>query len=161
MKKNIIVLSIFIIALLGGALFYHNYLSWKPFRCNTHMTAHITTKNGNKLTLNLDIHVVTAQKGNSELILVGSLKELDKDYVISRRMFISIKPSNFKGVAKTIITQEELRPIDNLPDKLWQQYVRPDTPGVDFYTESKRLSENLFFIKGLPTPYLICALAND
>lgn len=161
MNRIIIGFAVFFVVILSGVTIYLNYLSWKPFRCNTHANSHIVSVDGRKLELNLDISVVTAQEGRSELLAVGSLKGLDKNYIITRRMFVSIKDSNFKGFAKTMITREERHPIDNIPDDIWQKYVLPETPGVAFYMETKRLSKNLFLVKGLTNPYFVCAVIEN
>lgn len=161
MNRIIIGLSVFFVVILSGVALYLNHSSWKPFRCNTHASSHIVSVDGRQLELNLDISVVTAQEGRSELLTVGSLKGLDQNYVITRRMFVSIKDSEFKGFSKTMITREERHPIDNIPDEIWQQYVLPEAPGVAFYMETKRLSKNIFLIKGLTNPYFVCAVIEN
>ncbi|HBC5220226.1 hypothetical protein FE224_18145 [Serratia marcescens] len=161
MKKIVIVLSSVIIVVLSGAFVYRHHESWKPFRCNTHLSSHIVSKEGKTLELNLDISVVTAHKGSSELLAVGSLKDPDNSYVISRRLFMVIKQSDFKGYSKTMITREEHHPIDSLPDHLWQQYVLPEAPGIAFYMETKRLNDEAYFIKGLTNPHFVCVKTPD
>lgn len=156
MKKLIISLTSLIIAILSGVFLYLNHSNWKPFRCNTHLTSHIVSKEGKQLELNLDTSVVTAHESSSELLAVGSLKDPTNNYVITRRIFIAMKPSDFKGFSKTMITREERHPIDNLPDTLWQQYVLPEAPGVAFYIETKQLNKNSHLIKGLTNPYFVC-----
>ncbi|EMI4411653.1 hypothetical protein [Serratia ureilytica] len=158
MNRINIGLSIFFVVILCGVVLYLNHSSWKPFRCNTHVSSHIVSMDGRKLKLNLDISVVTAQEGRSEVLVVGSLNGLNKNYAISRRMFVSIKDSDFKGFTKTMITREERHPIDNIPDEIWQQFVLPEAPGVAFYMETKLLSKNLFLVKGLTNPYFVCAV---
>ena len=158
MNRIIIGFSFFITIILSGVALYLNHASWKPFRCNTHASSHITSLDGRKLELNLNINVVTAQEGKSELLAVGSLNGLSKNYAISRRVFISIKESDFRGFTKAMITREERQPIDNIPDEIWQQYVLPESPGVAFYMETKRLSKNLFLVKGLTNPFFVCAV---
>ena len=157
MNKKIIGFSVFFVVILSGVALYLNHSSWKPFRCNTHEISHIVSVDGQRFELNLDISVVTAQEDRSELLVVGSLKGLNKNYAISRRMFVSIKNSDIKGFYKTMITREERRPIDNIPDEIWQQHVLPEAPGVTFYMETKRLHKNIFLIKGLTNPYFVCA----
>ncbi|HIE4390634.1 TPA: hypothetical protein ACXM56_002514 [Serratia liquefaciens] len=158
MNRIIIGLSVFFVVILSGVALYLNYSSWKPFRCHTHASSHLISVDGRKLELNLDISIVTAQEGRSELLAVGSLKGLNKNYAISRRMFVSIKDSDFRGFTKAMITREERQPIDNIPDEIWQQYVLPEAPGVAFYMETKRLSKNLFLVKGLTNPFFVCAV---
>ncbi|RZF15555.1 hypothetical protein [Serratia marcescens] len=157
-KKTIYFISS-LSAILGCViLLYLNYPSEIPFRCNTHVTTHFTSKDGKKLVLNLDLNVIAVHKRSSEVVAVGSLTGLDKDYVISRRIFISMQKSDFKNLSKTIVSREQHHPIDNLPDEIWKQYVLPEAPGVEFYTEAKNIKENLFIIKGLSNPYFICAI---
>ncbi len=158
MKKNFIGLSSLIIVILSGAFLYLNHSNRKPFHCNTHLTSYVVSKEGKQLELNLDISVVTAHEGNSELLAVGSLKGPTNSYVISRRIFITMEQSDFKDFSKTMITREERHPIDNLPDVLWQQYVLPEAPGVAFYMETKRINKNSYLIKGLTNPHFVCAI---
>ncbi|CAI1051053.1 hypothetical protein [Serratia quinivorans] len=158
MNKIIIAISVSIIIILSGVAFYLNHSSWEPFRCNTHVSSHIASLDGQQLELNLDINVVTAQEDRSELLVVGSLKGFNKNYAISRKLYLSIQDSGFKGITKAMITREQRHPIDNIPDEIWQQYVLPEAPGVAFYMETKRVSKNLFLIKTLNNPYFSCAL---
>ncbi|MDY7605646.1 FidL-like protein [Serratia marcescens] len=158
MKKLVIGLSSLIIVILSGAFLYLSHSNWKPFRCNTHLTSYIASKEGKQLELNIDISVVTTHEGSSELLAVGSFKDSKNNYVISRRIFITMKQSDFKNFVKAMITREERHPIDNLPDALWQQYVLPEAPGVAFYMETKQLNNNSYLIKGLTNPHFVCAM---
>ncbi|HHQ4314534.1 TPA: hypothetical protein ACSP7Z_005267, partial [Serratia fonticola] len=121
---------IIIMVILSGVYHYFSRSNWKPFRCDTHLNSHIATKEGKKLELNLDMSIVTAHEGSSELLALGSLKGSGSHYVVARRIFVTMKQSDFKGFAKTMLTREERHPIDNVPDDLWQQYVLPEAPGV-------------------------------
>ncbi|WP_256814438.1 MULTISPECIES: hypothetical protein [unclassified Serratia (in: enterobacteria)] len=159
MNKMNIGFLIFFIIILGCAALYLNYPSEKPFRCNAHVSTYFTSKDGKKLVLNLDLNVITAREGRSEVLAVGSVTGLDKDYVIARRIFISMKESDFKNLSKTLVTREERHPIDNLPEEIWREYVLPEAPGVAFYAEAKKIRENLYLIKGLTNPYFICTLS--
>lgn len=161
MNKIIIGLAVFFVVILSGVAFYLNQSSWKPFRCNIHASSHIVSVDGQQLELNLDVNVITAQEDKSELLMIGSLKGLNKNYAISRRMFMSIKDSDFKGFTKAMITREERQPIDNIPEEIWLQYVLPEAPGVAFYMETKRLSKNLFLVKGLTNPFFVCAVIEN
>ena len=161
MNRIIIGFTVFFVVILSGVALYLNHSSWKPFRCHTHVSSHLVSLDGRKLELNLDISIITAQEGRSELLTVGSLKGLNNNYAISRRMFVSIKDSDFRGFTKAMITREERQPIDNNPDDVWQQYVLPEAPGVAFYMETKRLSKNLFLVKGLTNPFFVCAVIEN
>ncbi|NCG52472.1 FidL-like protein [Serratia fonticola] len=152
---------VIVIVILSGVYHYFNRSHWKPFRCNTHMNSHIATKEGKKLELNMDMNIVTAHEGSSELLALGSLKGIDSHYVIARRIFVTMKQSDFKGFAKTMITREERHPIDNMPDEIWKQYVLPEAPGVAFYIETKQLHNNAYLIKGLTNPYFVCAIISN
>ncbi|HEJ9055887.1 TPA: hypothetical protein SML50_000115 [Serratia fonticola] len=157
MNRIIISLSIIFIFIfsLSGAYYYLSHTKWKPFRGYTHLNSHIVTKEGKRLELNLDISIVAGHEGSSEVLMAGSLKGAKNDYVIYRRIFITMKQSDFKGFNKSIITREERHPIDDVPDKIWQQYVLPEAPDVAFYIETKHLNNNAYLIKGLTNPYFI------
>lgn len=156
MHRTIIIFSVLTLVTMSGIFLYFQYIRWDPFRCNTHIKTHINVKDSQKLELNLDIDLIAVHEGSSELLVVGSLKGLNEDYVIARRIFISIKQSDFNGFSNTIITQEKRRPMDNVPDDVWQKYILPETPGVEFYTQKKQLNKNAFLIKGLSNPYFVC-----
>lgn len=158
MNRVIIGFTVLVTVIMGGVAFYLNCTSWKPFRCNTHASSHILSMDGRKLELNLDISIVSDHEGGNEWLAVGSLKGFDKDYAISRRMFISIKDSDFKDFTKAMIIREERHSIDNIPDEIWQKYILPEAPGVTFYMETKRLSHNLILVKGLTNPFFVCAI---
>lgn len=162
MKRIIIGLTslVIVIVILSG-IYYFSRSNWKPFRCDTHLSSHIATKEGNKLALNLDINIVTAHEGNSEALVVGSLKGERNNYVISRRIFITMKQSDFKGFAKTMIIREKRHPIDNVPEEIWKQYLLPEAPGVAFYMETKHLNNNAYLITGLTSPLFVCAKKSD
>lgn len=161
MNRIIISLSIIVIVGLSGIFYYLSHTKWKPFRCHTHLSSHIATKEGKKLELNLDISIVTDHEGSSEVLTAGSLKGAEHSYVISRRTFITMKQSEFKGFSKTMITREERHPIDNVPNEIWQQYVLPEAPGVAFYMETKYLNNNAYLIKGLTNPHFVCAKTSN
>jgi hypothetical protein len=114
---------------------------------------------GKKLELNLDINVVTTNEGSGEFVAVGSLSGSGHNYVVSRRIFITIERSNFKGVTKSTIIHEVRHPIDNIPDDLWRKYILPEVPGIAFYMEMRKLGNDLYFIKGLTSPHFVCAVA--
>ncbi|WP_161802733.1 MULTISPECIES: hypothetical protein [Serratia] len=109
----------------------------------------------------MDINIITAHEGSSELIAVGSLQGGDKNYVIARRIFITMRKSDFTGLTKTTIDRQERRPIDNVPEALWERHILPETPGVEFYMETKKFNKNLYLIKGLSNPHFVCALEKN
>ncbi|HBE9082518.1 FidL-like protein [Serratia fonticola] len=152
---------VIVIVILSGVYHYFNRSHWKPFRCDTHLSSHIATKEGKKLELNLDISIITAHEGSSEALTVGSLKGEGKNYIFSRRVFVTMKQSDFKGFSKAMIIREERHPIDNVPDEIWQEYVLPEAPGVAFYMETKHLNNNAYLIKGLTNPHFVCARTLD
>lgn len=106
MRRIIIIFVVLILAILSGVFLYFYSSRWEPFRCNTHIKSHINIKDGQKLELNLDINAIAVHEGSSELLLVGSLKGLNQDYVISRRVFLSIKQSDFNAFTNTMISRE-------------------------------------------------------
>ncbi|MFH3012251.1 hypothetical protein ABK860_00300 [Serratia marcescens] len=161
-KMNKITIGFFssFIVILGCVILYLNHPNEIPFRCNTHVTTHFTSKDGKKLVLNLELNIIAVHERSSEVVAVGSLTGLDKDYVISRRIFISMQKSDFINLSKTIVSREQHHPIDNLPDEMWQQYVLPEAPGIEFYTEAKKINNNLYIIKGLTNPYFICTITS-
>lgn len=156
MRRIIIIFSVLILAIFSSIFLYSYYSKWEPFRCNTHIKAHINSKDNQKFYLNLDINIIAVQEGSSELLIVGSLKGLNKSYAISRRIFISFKKSDLDDVANTTIVWERRYPIDNVPDEIWQKYIISEAPGVTFYTQTKQLNKNAFLIKGLNNPYFVC-----
>nr|WP_315290293.1 hypothetical protein [Serratia proteamaculans] len=161
MKKIVIGLLSLIIVILSGTFVYHSHESWKPFRCNSHLNSHITSRDGNTLELNLEIDIVAAHEGSSEFFVVGSLKDSGNSYVISRRIITTINRYSFKDYAKALITREELDPIDDTPDDLWNKYVIPATQGIHFYMEMKRINNKIYLIKGVSNPFFVCVTTQD
>lgn len=162
MNKMTIGILVTITTILGCVALYLNYPDEKPLRCDSHLIVHMTSKEGKKLVLNLSLNFIKNHEDgiDSELLAAGSLTGLSKDYVIARRIFLSMNKSDFRHLFKTIVTREKRHPIDNLPDEIWQQYVLPAAPEVEFYLEGKKINESLYLIKGLTNPYFICAIVS-
>ncbi|WP_172641802.1 hypothetical protein [Serratia sp. S4] len=125
------------------------------------MNSHIVSIDGNKIELNIDVNVLNAQENKSEWLVLGSLKVMNKNYAIYRKMFISNNNTDFIGFTNSIITREERHPLDNTPDEVWQQYILPERPGVEFYLEQKRLNKNRVLFKGLDNPYFLCTIIEN
>ncbi|MCM2651951.1 hypothetical protein [Serratia marcescens] len=161
MNRIIIWGSIFSVIAASLLFFSLDSLSWKPFRCNTQVSADIATKNGNRIEFNVNINVITLHKENSEVLVIGSLKDQGESYTVYRRIFVTHKPADINGYSTTVITSEKRHPKDNVPNTLWQHYVLPEVPGVAFYVEIKKLKKNLLFYKGLDNPILICTITEE
>lgn len=161
MNKVIIWLSIFIIISACLFLLPLNSLSWKPFRCNTQVSASIATKKGDEIDLNININVIAFHKEKSEVLVVGSLKNKNENHTVFRRFFITHKPANINGYSTTVVTNERRHPTDDVPDTLWKNYVLLEVPGVAHYVETKHLMGNLLLYKGLDNPIFICTITKQ
>ncbi|WP_420284027.1 hypothetical protein [Serratia liquefaciens] len=161
MNRIIIWGSIFSVIAASLLFFSLDSLSWKPFRCNTQVSADIATKNGNRIEFNVNINAITLHKENSEVIVIGSLKEQGESYTVIRTIFVNHKSSGINGYSTAVITGERRHPQDNMPDTLWQHYVLPQVPGTAFYLETKKLNKNLILYKGLDNPIFICTITED
>ncbi|HEI8821976.1 TPA: hypothetical protein SLG99_004388 [Serratia marcescens] len=161
MNKLIIWLSILIIISACLFLLPLSSHSWKPFRCNTQVSASIAKKKGDEIELNVNINVIAFHKEQSEVLVVGSLKNKNENYTVFRRIFITHKPANINDYSTTVVTSERRHPTDNVPDTLWQHYVLSEIPGVALYVETKHLRGNLLLYKGLDNPIFICTITKQ
>lgn len=155
-----VIFFVFILIVISVCLFLFSIdnNACDPFRCNTHLSADVAKKNGDRIEFNININVVAFHKENSEVIVKGTLQDKDKSYSIYRRIFIPQKPSPLKDYSATVITCEKRHPKDNVPDILWQNYVLPEVPGIMFYMEITHLRKNALFFNGLDKPIFICTM---
>ncbi len=161
MNRVIIWMSILTVIAASLFLFYLNSISWKPFRCNTQVSADMATKNSNRIKFNVNINVIAFHKDYSEVLVIGTLKVNSESYAVYRRVFVTHKPSDINGYSATVITNEKHHPKDNVPDTLWQHYILPEVPGVPFYVETKKLRKNLILYKGLDNPIFTCTITKQ
>ncbi|EPP8560695.1 hypothetical protein RG489_003784 [Serratia marcescens] len=161
MKTTVIWISIFTAIAVFTLSFPLRSLYWKPFRCNTQLTAKIATNDNTEINLNVNVNIIAHREDKSEIMFVGSLKEENKNYTVFRKIFVTSKPANINGYSAAIITSEEHNPNDNVPDTLWHTYVLPDIPGVTFYAKEIDIGKNILFYRGLEIPMLMCTITKN
>ncbi|MGL6011457.1 MAG: FidL-like protein, partial [Shewanella oncorhynchi] len=88
--------------------------------------------------------------------MTGTIKQNDKDYLVSRTLFFTIKKSGLKNNYKVEISREEIDKRDELPEDLWLKYVFPKSTGVEFYSEVRELNKNAILLQSLSNPLLVC-----
>ncbi|ATM76791.1 FidL-like protein [Serratia fonticola] len=151
--KKIIISLLFIVALCGS--FYHKNYSSKPFRCDAHLIA-LVEQDSNHVELNLHDNLILTLPTEGLVSMTGTIKQNDKDYLVSRTLFFTIKKSGLKNNYKVEISREEIDKRDELPEDLWLKYVFPKSTGVEFYSEVRELNKNAILLQSLSNPLLVC-----
>lgn len=151
--KKIIILFLLVIS-LGGYLYYH-YHSKKPFYCDAHIITHIYFEE-NKVELNLYANTIVSMDSEGTVSLSGSVRQDDKEYLVSRTIFFTIQQLELDDIYKTVITHEEKSKVDEVPDSLWQKYILPRPTGIIFNSKFKQLNKNAIFFQELSNPLFVC-----
>ncbi|MBC3377670.1 hypothetical protein H8I69_00860 [Serratia fonticola] len=154
--KRIIATVLLLTALLMCLWWWHAHHQGRPpFRCDTQQIS-VQVKAQTNILLNANSTIIFSSSKTGIVNLVGSIKENDTRYQLSRKLFFTITPSELKGVNNTQITHEEVHPADNTPNNVWQKFLMPEVEKVDFYTELVPLFNNAVLIRGLVNPFLVC-----
>ncbi|CAI1113452.1 TPA: hypothetical protein ACSTLY_002578 [Serratia fonticola] len=159
MKK--IIFALLAIILICSYLFYRHHFtvpSKQPFRCDAQLISHIERHNKN-IDINLFSSIIFTIRGEGLLEMTGTYTQDNQQYLVNRKVFFTHKHSELNGMKKTTISREVVTPSDNVPEESWQQYILPDLPGVEFYTELKEMNKNAVFFQGLSNPFFVCVLS--
>lgn len=160
MKKLIILITVGVVISLVFFLFYYSNKSEinnKPFICHAHDYTELDIDN-KRIILNLDIDIIKEDKGKSEIIFNGIIKDGKENYIISRRVFLISEETQFNNTGKYSVFKEELYSTDNLPSELFYKYVFIRPSDASFYVKRQNINDNSFLIKILNRPYIICVV---
>ncbi|WP_422526609.1 hypothetical protein [Serratia fonticola] len=155
MKRVIGTVLLFTVLLMCLWWWRSHHQDIKPFRCDTQQIS-LQVKRNSNIVLIANATVIFSSSKTSIVYITGSIKDNDKRYQLARKIFVTITPSELKGVNNTQITHEEVHPIDNTPDIIWRDFLMPEVEKVDFYTEIIPLFHNAVLIRGLTNPFLVC-----
>lgn len=154
MKK--VIGAVLLVAFLLICLWYYSLLQGrKPFRCDAQQIS-VQVKGQKNIFLNANATVIFSSSKTGIFYITGSIKEDDTRYLLDRKVFFTIMPSEIKGANNTQLTHEEVHPGDNTPDQIWRNFLLPETQHVDFYTELKPLHHNALLIRGFTNPLMVC-----
>ncbi|WP_431225146.1 hypothetical protein ACQ86O_10355 [Serratia sp. L9] len=142
-------------AILLIYLWYYTQQGRKPFRCDTQQIS-VQVKAKTDILLNANSTVIFSSAQNGIVYLIGSVKENDTRYLLDRKIFFIITPSELEGVNNTQLTHEDVHPADSTPDIIWRNFLLPEIQNVNFYTEIITLFHNALLIKGVNNPLLVC-----
>lgn len=155
MKRMIGAVLLFTALLMCLWWWHVHHQGRKPFRCDTQQISSLV-KTHNNISLNANSTIVFSSSKTGIFYITGSIKENDTRYLLDRKIFFTITPSELKGANNTQITHEEVHPVDNTPDNVWRNIMMPEVKNVDFYTEITPLLHNAMLIRGLTNPFLVC-----
>ncbi|ALX96642.1 hypothetical protein AV650_25270 [Serratia fonticola] len=153
--KTVISTVLIFISLLIGLWYYSLHQVRKPFRCDAQQIS-VQVKGQKSIVLNANATVIFSSSKNGIVYISGSIKESDTRYLLARKIFFTITPSEIKGTNNTQLTHEEVHPGDNTPEKIWRDFLLPEIQHVDFYSEIKKLRHNALLISGVTNPFLVC-----
>lgn len=153
--RKIIVTVLLLTLLLLCLWFYSHHHNRKPFRCDTQQLS-VLIKAKKNIALNASVTIVFSSKTTGIVYVTGSLKEEETRYLLSRKLFFTITPSELENASNTLITHEDIRPSDNTPDSIWRNIVLPEMQNVSFYTQIIPLLNNALLVQSLTNPLLIC-----
>lgn len=142
-------------AILLLCLWYYTQHGRKPFRCDTQQIS-VLVKAQTDIVLNANSTVIFSSAQNGIVYLIGSVKENDTRYLLDRKIFFTLTPSELEGASNTQLTHEEVHPADSTPDRIWQNFLLPEVQRVNFYTQIIPLFHNALLIKGVSNPFLVC-----
>jgi hypothetical protein len=155
--KMKIILAPLLITLVLCSLFYYHYQKTRPFRCDAQLVSHIEY-DGSKVDSNLNTNIIFTLHNGGIVSFTGSVKQDDREYLVSRRLFFSITSSEIDGINKTNITHEEISPNDQLPEGVWKRYIIPRTT---FYTQMTAVNHNGVLLQALSNPFFVCTRLED
>ncbi|MEX3004746.1 hypothetical protein [Serratia fonticola] len=153
--KKIIGAVLLLASLLIGLWYYSLHQGRKPFRCDTQQIS-VQVKGKKNIVLNANSTVIFSSSNTGIVYISGSIKEDDTRYLLARKIFFTINPSEIKGADNTQFTHEERHPGDNTPDQIWRDFLLPEIQHVDFHSEIIKLHQNALLISGVTNPFLVC-----
>lgn len=159
MKKKLFALLVTIF--ICGYIYYHldfNVHGKKPFRCDSQVISHIE-RNEKNIDINLYISAIFTIRGEGLLEVTGTYKQDNQQYLVNRKVIFTHKNSELNNMKKTTITREIVTSVDNVPNDSWRRYILPDIPGIEFYTELKRMNKNAMLFQGLSNPFFLCVIS--
>lgn len=151
--KRIIAILIFVISLCGCLYYY--YHSKKPYRCDAQLISFID-HGSSKAEFNLYAYIIISLHSEAVITLSGTMRQDDKNYIVSRTLYFTLQQSELDGVYKTKFTREDKGKIDEVPALIWQQYGTPRSIGIEFNSELKTLNKNAIFLQELSNPLFVC-----
>jgi hypothetical protein len=147
-------MSLIFIVALGGSL-YHYLYSDKSFRCDAHLIS-LIEQDVNHVDLNLYESIIFTLPIEGMVSMTGTVKQNDKDYIVSRTLFFTLKKSGLKNNYKVEIIREDVDKRDDLPEGLWLRYIFTKSKGVEYYSEVRDLNKNAILLQSLSNPQLVC-----
>ncbi|VEI75043.1 Uncharacterised protein [Serratia fonticola] len=132
--KTVISTVLIFTALLIGLWYYSLHQVRKPFRCDTQQIF-VQVKGQKSIVLNANATVIFSSSKNGIVYISGSIKEGDTRYLLDRKIFFTITPSEIKGL--TI--------HNSLMKKFTQAITHRNKSGVIFYCQ--KLSVLIFIVK--------------
>ncbi|CAI2006528.1 TPA: hypothetical protein ACSTLY_004229 [Serratia fonticola] len=153
--KKIIGAVLFLASLLIGLWYYSLQQGRKPFRCDAQQVS-VQVKAQKSIVLNANSTIIFSSSNTGIIFITGSIKEDDTRYLLDRKIFFTITPSEIKGTDNTQLTHEEVHPGDNTPNKIWINILLPEIQRIGFYTETIPLHHNALLIRGVTNPFLAC-----
>ncbi|MBL5906303.1 FidL-like protein [Serratia fonticola] len=160
MKK--ISFALLAIIFICGYLYYHhinfNVRGKQSFRCDSQVISY-TERNNKIVDVNLYLSAIFTVRGEGLLEITGTYKQDNQQHLVNRKILFTHKHSELNDMEKTTITREVVGPIDNVPQESWQKYILPNLPGVEFYTELKKMNKNAMLFQGLSNPFFVCVLS--
>jgi len=157
MKK--IAVAILLIMSLGGMLFYiYQLLVYKPYHCDAQIFSNLGVKgdDDDRVEVNTHIDIVYSSSHNGIMKFVGSVKHKGNSYILKRTILFTFAPSELENINKVTFTGTMIHPTDNLPENLWLSRVLPQTPGIEFYSETRTINNNAIIYRGFSNPLVIC-----
>jgi hypothetical protein len=153
---NKVIAAVLLLAfLLIGLWYYSLHQDRKPFRCDAQQIF-LQVKGQKNIVLNANATVIFSSSKTGIVNINGSIKEDDTRYLLTRKIFFTITPSEIKGANNTQFTHEAVHPGDNTPDQIWRNFLLPEIERVDFYTEIMPLRHNALLIRGFTNPLMVC-----
>ncbi|MFV8845424.1 hypothetical protein [Serratia fonticola] len=153
--KKVIGAVLFLASLLIGLWYYSLYQGRKPFRCDAQQIS-VQVKAKKSIVLNANATVIFSSSKASLIYITGSIKEDETQYLLDRKIFFTITPSEIKGTDNTQLTHEEVHPGDNTPNQIWLNVLLPEIQRINFYTKIIPLHHNALLIRGVTNPFLVC-----
>lgn len=151
-----VIIPSFIIVLCLIFFFTSQKNNRRPFHCDAQSIIHIIKDGENETYINSYIDIIFSSEDQGVMMFSGTAKSKDKDYIISRKIFFTITKTELERVNKTVYTHEKIDAKDNTPAELWYDRVLPEIPGIELYSEVKKLHKNAILIKAFSVPLIVC-----
>ncbi|MDI3197836.1 hypothetical protein QK324_07375 [Serratia ureilytica] len=152
MKKPLILINILFF------LFFFSFTisAEEPFKCTSHFKS-LTEKDNDHMLFDGKLTLFLKNDTEGFFAFSGTVSTKDHHYLLSRVSYFTFAPQEINQVKRAKVINVIKRPIDTLPENIWQADLMPERAGVDFYIEIWPLKDNLLLVKSLNSGYLICA----